>query len=133
MMDNTNPHDVRCDQIGAAPVVHTHDEDDFVGILPLSKGGTGVTSKINLKKLVKREIAYELGTLSASGWNNKTYALGRNGYDVVVSLAPTATKEELIQFEGACMVGSHNNNTITALGITPVIDIPVIITTMEGL
>lgn len=134
LIDNDNPHSVKWQQTGAAGPDHKHSAADITsGTLPLARGGTGVTTKTNLKKLVKREIAYELGTLSASGWNNGTYALGRSGYDVVVSLAPTATQNQLRQFEGACIVGSHNSNTITALGITPLIDIPVIITTMEVL
>lgn len=134
LIDNDNPHSVTWQQTGAAGPAHKHSAADITsGTLPLARGGTGVTTKANLKKLVKREIAYELGTLSASGWNNGTYALGRSGYDVVVSLAPTATQNQLQQFEGACIVGSHNSNTITALGITPMVDIPVIITTMEVL
>ena len=134
LTDNSNPHSVSWQQTGAAAPDHKHNAADITsGTLPLARGGTGVTTKTNLKKLVKREIAYELGTLSASGWNNKTYTLGRSGYDVVVSLAPTATQNQLRQFEGACIVGSHNSNTITALGITPMVDIPVIITTMEVL
>lgn len=134
LTDNSNPHNVKWNQTGAAAATHTHSAADITsGTLPLARGGTGVTTKANLKKLVKREIAYELGTLSASGWTNKTYNMGRNGYDVVVSLAPTATNNQMRQFEAACIVGSHNSNTITALGATPLVDIPVIIMTMEVL
>lgn len=39
-----NPHGVTAEQVGAAPASHTHPVGQVTGVLPVSKGGTGVGS-----------------------------------------------------------------------------------------
>ena len=39
-----NPHGVTAEQVGAAPASHTHPVGQVTGVLPVSKGGTGVSS-----------------------------------------------------------------------------------------
>jgi len=124
LRDATNPHNTSLTQSLEA---------EGISAVPISKGGTGVITKAALKALVKREITHTTATLRAASWRNGRYDLGYSGYDIAIQLAPTATISQARQYAEAYIMGSATNNTLTALGAIPTVDIPVIITTMEVL
>lgn len=58
LTDDTNPHNVTCSQIGAAAEDHTHDASHIIsGTLGVDRGGTGVTSYVDLSKKLCATVA----------------------------------------------------------------------------
>ena len=135
LMDSRNPHQVTPAQIGAATAGHTHAATDITGTLPVSHGGTGVTTLPALKNLVAKERSYVTSLLSASGWSGSAYSLessySSSAYDVEIEIAQTATRRERRAFSRASIVGDPAGNVLHALGAAPGIDIPVVIKVME--
>lgn len=137
LRDNTNPHSVSYEQVGAAPAEHEHSTDDLTdGVLGLERGGTGVTSYLALAKKLPSRTSFVDGTLLASQWGTDgTYNLegqyAIDKYNLEISLRSTATLPQQKAFARARMVGSSSNNIITALGQTPEIDLPVIFEVTE--
>lgn len=127
-----NPHGVTWEQAGAAQAEHDHDAGDITsGVLAIARGGTGVGSLADLRQEVRRTVTYATGTLVAQNWSSGTYSLGFAGYNVEIGIAPTATPVQAGAFARARLAGSATNNTLTALGAVPEIDIPVIIRAEE--
>lgn len=137
LMDSLNPHNVTYEQTGAAPADHEHDAGDITsGIFGLERGGTGVTSYLELVKKLPSRTSFVNGTLLASTWLENgeydlspTYAIDK--YNLEISLSDTATLQQQKAFARARIVGSPVNNTITALGTIPEVNIPIIIEVTE--
>ena len=73
--DETNPHSVTYSQVGAAAETHTHGANDItIGILPVSRGGTGVNSLDALKAAVS--LNYIVGHFAGDGTIRKDITLG---------------------------------------------------------
>lgn len=135
---SNNPHNVTPAQIGAAASSHTHSASDITsGTLPLTRGGTGVTSKAALKSLVANNPVYTSDTLSSNGWSGSTYSFSSiypdDEYNIEISLDNSASSSQRSAYAAAMLVGSGSGNTITALGTVPQVDIPIIIRTQEVL
>lgn len=77
--------------------------------------------------------SYTETTLAANKWNteSKEYSLEdeypSTTYDIEISLAPSATSDQMNAAAGANMVGSASRNVITALGTVPETAISVIV------
>jgi hypothetical protein len=67
-------------------------------------------------------------TLSTSGWNNRVYSFESTypnaTYDLE-QIQPTGTAAQLEAWGDAMIVGNSSGNTITARGIVPTVDIPI--------
>lgn len=73
--NKSNPHEVTYDQTGAAAEQHTHSAADIIsGILPVSRGGTGVATLAELKELIGSE--YVVGTFTGDSKNRHNITLG---------------------------------------------------------
>ena len=73
--DEENPHNVTYSQTGAAAAVHTHSAANVTsGILPASRGGTGVNSVDALKALVAPN--YVIGYYKGDNTQRKDIVLG---------------------------------------------------------
>lgn len=72
-----------------------------------------------------------LGTLFAASWSGNTYSFEATypvaSYNVEVSVDGSATEEQIAAFTDATICGSYNSNILTAKGVVPTIDIPIII------
>ncbi len=78
-----NPHGVTYSQTGAAAASHSHSASDIAGgILPLTRGGTGVNTVEALKNLVAP--GYVLGFYEGSGSTRKDITLGFQPSRVVI-------------------------------------------------
>lgn len=133
----SNPHNLTPADIGASASGHKHSAADITsGTLPLSRGGTGVTSLVALRTNVVRKITYASSTITAAGWTDVgTYSFentySKNNYNVEVSIAKTATLVQQVAFSKAKLAGDRDSNVVTALGKVPVVDIPVILKLVE--
>lgn len=133
----SNPHKITAAMIGAATTSHKHSAADITsGTLPITRGGTGVTSLASLKTTVNRKITFANYTITAAGWTDaKTYSLeatyAKTAYHVEVSLAKTATIDQQKAFAKAKLVGDKDNNILTALGKVPTINVPVFLKLVE--
>lgn len=134
---NNNPHGVEPEQIGAAEEDHKHSASDITsGTLPISRGGTGCTTLAELKRTIGASSdAFYAVTMSASKWSSKVYSFAKTypnaKYHIEVAIANTATQAQQDAFILARMAGSATENTITALGIVPTVDIPIILRVTE--
>jgi len=132
-----NPHEITPAKINASAVGHKHSAADITsGTLPVSRGGTGVTTLANLKTTVNRKVTYMAYTITAAGWTDvKTYSLeetySKTKYHIEVSLAKTATIEQQKAFTRAKLAGDKDSNILTSLGRVPMIDIPVFLKLVE--
>lgn len=74
---------------------------------------------------------YDNVTMTAAGWKGKTYSFETvypsASWDIVISVAPTATAEKYDAFSAAKVCGSSSSNVVTALGAVPSVDIPLIV------
>lgn len=74
---------------------------------------------------------YDNATMTAAGWKGKTYSFETvypsASWDIVISVAPTATAEKYDAFAAAKVCGSSSSNVVTALGAVPSVDIPLIV------
>lgn len=74
---------------------------------------------------------YDNATMTAAGWKGKTYSFEAvypsASWDIVISVAPTATSEKYDAFAAAKVCGSSSSNVVTALGAVPSVDIPLIV------
>ena len=74
---------------------------------------------------------YDNLTMTAAGWKEKTYSFETvypsASWDIVISVAPTATAEKYDAFAAAKVCGSSSSNVVTALGAVPSVDIPLIV------
>lgn len=70
-------------------------------------------------------------TMISSGWGNKQYSFESSypssKYNVMVSVASTATSTQYDTFSKAKIVGNATNNIVTALGTVPTSNIPVML------
>lgn len=137
LLDTSNPHQVTHAQVGAAAREHQHAASDLTGTLPVSKGGTGVTTVTAAKKVFAPTRTYALSTLAPSGWVGKAYSLetlyNSSAYDIEIELASTATNAERRAYSKAAIVGDGSTNTLHATGAVPRINIPILIKIMEKL
>ena len=71
------------------------------------------------------------GTMVASQWSENTYSFEStypvDRYNIEIALDSTATEEQFNAFNSAQIVGSATTNIVKAYGVTPSIDIPIII------
>ncbi len=76
-IDNrSNPHNCTASQVGAAPKNHEHNVSDLKsGVLPLERGGTGVTSLDDLSKLIVSKCVC-FGTYLGDGDQGREISLG---------------------------------------------------------
>lgn len=74
---------------------------------------------------------YDRVTMTAAGWSGKTYSFESTypnaSWDIVISVAPTATVGQYDAFAAAKICGSSSSNIVTALGTVPSVDIPLIV------
>lgn len=74
---------------------------------------------------------YDSVTMTAAGWRTKTYsfeaAYPSDTWDIVISVAPTATSAQYDAFAAAKICGSPTRNVVTALGDQPLVNIPLIV------
>jgi hypothetical protein len=66
----SNPHGITCSKIGAATSGHTHSASQITGgVLPITRGGTGVQSIASLRNLLNLNIQtlYATGTYTGTG------------------------------------------------------------------
>ena len=93
-----NPHNVTCEQIGAAAASHTHSANDLTSAVPISKGGTGATTaeraltNLGGMKTDLSNMAFELmwsksKMPSSNWWTSICYGDGR-----FVAVASDSTK-----------------------------------------
>ena len=70
-------------------------------------------------------------TLSTSKWSSGQYSFEStypaSTYDLEVAVNSTATLVQLTAYKNAMIVGSATSNVLTAKGVTPTVDIPVIL------
>ena len=73
-----NPHGLTCETIGASATGHTHSASDIKsGVLPLSRGGTGVSSKTALINMLIGDIPrFKAGVFTGNGARNRAFDLG---------------------------------------------------------
>lgn len=85
----------------------------------------GIQSQIDAKE---KKAIIGTHTLRASGWSNGKYnALEVNYPNANIEISPNpSTEEQLNAFARAKLVGSASSNVITAMGVVPTIDIPII-------
>lgn len=135
LLDTNNPHNTTYEQVGAAAKSHTHSVADISGTLPVSKGGTGVTSTEAVKRAFALSRTYALNTLDPSGWSGGAYDLetlyNSSAYDIEIELANTATAAQKRAYSRAAIVGDSAGNILHATGAVPQISIPILIKIME--
>lgn len=72
-----------------------------------------------------------ISTLEASLWSDNTYSLEstypNSQYDIEIGVSSTATKEQFMAFGMAGIPSDASKNVLTALGVVPTIDIPIVI------
>lgn len=85
----------------------------------------GIQSQIDAKE---KKAVIGTHTLRASGWSNGKYnALEVNYPNANIEISPNPSNEEQLNaFANAKLVGSASSNVITAMGVVPTIDIPII-------
>ena len=132
----SNPHNITPSKIGAAPATHNHSASQITsGTLPVERGGTGVATLAALKSKVARKITYVNATMTASGWSGSTYSFEssykNDKYNIEVSLSNTATRVQQVAYSMAKMTGNKTTNVVTALGVVPSVNIPVILMLVE--
>ena len=70
-------------------------------------------------------------TLETSKWSSGQYSFEStypaSTYDLEVAVNSTATLAQLTAYKNAMIVGSATSNVLTAKGIVPTVDIPVIL------
>lgn len=75
-----NPHGVTPAQIGAAKTTHTHNASDInAGVLPVSRGGTGVSSLAELKRALEAIIT---ATYITTSNRNQFFTYTYSDYDM---------------------------------------------------
>ena len=89
--DTTNPHSTTYTQIGAAAATHTHSTNVLRGVLPIAKGGTGVTTLAELQALFGSKIA--CGTFTGDGTSRREINLGFQPAAVLLTEARTGCVE----------------------------------------
>lgn len=71
-------------------------------------------------------------TITASGWSNSKWSFEQtypaSDYDLTVEVSDEATSGQYDAFCAAQIVGSASENTLTALGVVPNVDIPIVLT-----
>lgn len=73
--DKNNPHAVTAKLINAADEVHKHSADDITrGILPVERGGTGVSSQKELNDML--EMPFEIGNFIGDGNTRQDISIG---------------------------------------------------------
>lgn len=74
---------------------------------------------------------YDNVTMTAAGWKGKTYsfeaAYPSDLWNIVISVAATATSSQYDAFAAAKVCGSPTSNVVTALGEVPLVNIPLIV------
>lgn len=71
--DKTNPHEVTREQIGAAAETHVHATSDITGVLPVSRGGTGVASFNGSRVLIGGSDPYGIGQVAFPSGTQKHF------------------------------------------------------------
>ena len=70
-------------------------------------------------------------TIRASSWNGQTYSFETQypstTYDVEIQPGQNCTEEQLSAWTRAKLVGSATGNVMTAVGVVPAVDIPIIV------
>ena len=70
-------------------------------------------------------------TLTTSKWSSGQYSFEStypaSTYDLEVAVNSTATIAQITAYKNAILVGSATSNVLTAKGIVPTVDIPVIL------
>ncbi len=70
-------------------------------------------------------------TLSASKWSSGQYSFESaypvSTYDIEVAVNSTATSAQLTAYKNAMLTGSATSNVLTAKGVVPTVDIPIIL------
>lgn len=86
LADHDNPHQVLYSQIGAAAASHNHSTNDITsGILPITRGGTGVNTLDALRALVGAN--YVIGFFKGTGTLREDITLGFKPSRVVLFAA----------------------------------------------
>ena len=74
---------------------------------------------------------YDNVTMTAAGWKGKTYsfeaAYPSDLWNIVISVAATATSAQYDAFAAAKVCGNPTSNVVTAIGEVPSVDIPLIV------
>ena len=74
---------------------------------------------------------YDNVTMTAAGWKGKTYsfeaAYPSDLWNIVISVAATATSAQYDAFATAKVCGSPTENVVTAIGEVPLVNIPLIV------
>lgn len=108
--DERNPHKTTADDVGAAPKAHGHNAKDITGILPVTKGGTGVASyeqmaqKINEKLNVK---APQLGIYTGNGAQGRVIDLGFKPSAVILCDNYGNMHDDINGYVGGVAIGKY--------------------------
>ena len=84
------------------------------------------TKITNIASILNSE--YSNQTITSVGWSGNTYSFESTfpstQYDITVAPANTLTTEQIQAWGAAIMTGNVGQNTITALGTVPTMDLP---------
>lgn len=98
LSDYQNPHHVTYSQAGAAAASHTHNASAITsGVLPPSRGGTGVTSIAALDALIGGRI--QMGKFLGDGTNRQDITLGYKPQFVMLFNARTGDDNYSTQYQ----------------------------------
>lgn len=138
MASTSNPHSVTYEQVGAAPLSHTHNLSDIAGTMSIAKGGTGADCASGaIANMGITATAAELSYLSGAtsniqtqldskvsanhthSYNDLTNVLtAGNGIDIISNTVQTKTCTE--QPTASIATVSYVSETITDVTVNPV-------------
>ena len=104
--NTSNPHSVTYTQVGAAAASHSHGASDITsGVLPVARGGTGVSTLDALKAAVS--LNYEVGHYLGDATQRKDITLGWKPSMVFLFECPTGKADSGEVYAGAFKEGQN--------------------------
>lgn len=110
-VDDKNPHNTTAEDIGASPKNHKHTASDITdGILPVTRGGTGVSSyqalANNLRNQGNISLAPVFGTYKGDGTQGRVINLGFTPKAVILTDAYGNIHDDINGYPGGIAIGN---------------------------
>lgn len=108
--DERNPHKTTADDVGAAPKAHGHNVKDITGILPVNKGGTGVSSYEQMAQKINENLnmkAPQFGIYTGNGAQGRVIDLGFKPSAVILCDNYGNMHDDINGYVGGVAIGKY--------------------------
>ena len=104
--ENRNPHNTTAEDIGAANEEHSHEMEDLSGVLPIEKGGTGVTSLREFEQKLNVGTP-QLGIYTGNGIQGRVIKLGFRPSAVILCDNFGNFHDDITGYTGGVAIGDY--------------------------